>query len=245
MLIPLENHGTEHSSRVRKSSSRSSSIKSNIKAIPMERTNAFVARLLEWADKTPFRDFAYRHETVPFRKLCLAVLLQRARPPQVDEAYKRLFATLPTIRDIANAPLKQIAELIRPSGMYNIKAERIREIAEILLSQHEGRVPPNREELLRLPGVGDYAADVVLAWAFGRDVVMVDTNVYRILRRVGFIQEEKEAKKVLERTIPKNRRRRFNLIFIEFGGLVCKPVGPLCHSCVLKDVCEFPITAKT
>ena len=137
----------------------------------------------------------------------------------MDEAYKRLFATLPTIRDIANAPLKQIVELIRPSGMYNIKAKRIREIAEILLSQHEGKMPSNREELLKLPGVGDYAADVVLAWAFGLDVVMVDTNVYRILRRTGFVKEEREAKKVLERIIPKSHRTRFNLIFIEFGGL--------------------------
>lgn len=119
--------------------------------------------------------------------------------------------------------------------MYDIKAKWLREIAEILLNQHEGKVPPNREELLKPPGIGDCAADVVLAWAFGLDVVMVDTNVYRILRRVGFIKEEKEAKKVLERIIPKNHRRRFNLIFIEFGGLMCKPVRPLCHSCVLKD----------
>jgi len=117
----------------------------------MERTRAFIAKLLEWANETPFREFAYRHETDPFRKLCLAVLLQRARPPQVDKAYKRLFVSLPTMRDIANAPTRQISELIRPSGMHQVKAERTQRLAKILLNQYNGRVPENREELLRLP----------------------------------------------------------------------------------------------
>lgn len=204
----------------------------------MERTRAFITKLLEWSDETPFRDFAYRHETAPFRKLCLAVLLQRAHPPQVDMAYKRLFVNLPTMQDIADAAAKQIAELIKPSGMHQIKAERIQRLAKILLSQYDGKVPQNREELLSLPGIGEYAADVVLAWAFDQDVIMIDTNVHRVLRRVGFVKEEGEARAVLERLIPREYRRRFNLIFIEFGGLVCKPIKPRCHDCVLRDLCQ-------
>ena len=204
-----------------------------------KRSRAFVSRLLAWADRTPPRDFAYRHETDPFRKLCLAILLQRARPPQVDKAYKRLFTVLPTIRDIANASPEQIAELIKPSGIHRVKAERLRGLAKILLNQYDGRVPQSREELLRLPGVGSYAADVVLAWAFDQDICMVDTNVCRILRRVGFIEKEKEAKSVLNEIIPKGLRKKFNLIFIEFGGLVCRPLKPLCHRCTLMDICQY------
>ncbi|KPV65425.1 MAG: G/T mismatches repair enzyme [Candidatus Bathyarchaeota archaeon BA1] len=202
-------------------------------------THIFVTKLLEWADKATFRDFTYRHETDAFRKLCLSVLLQRARPPQVDEAYKRLFTFLPTIKDVTNAPKGQIAELIRPSGMHQIKAERIRKLAEIILNQYNGRVPQNKEELLELPGIGEYAADVVLAWAFNQDVTMIDTNVYRILKRVGLIKEEGEARTILERLIPEGYRRRFNLIFIEFGGLICKPIKPRCPNCTLRDICHY------
>jgi len=202
----------------------------------------FVAKLLEWADKATFRDFAYRRETDAFRKLCLSVLLQRARPPQVDTAYKRLFSVLPTMQDLAKASSKQIAELIRPAGMYNVKAGRLQKLARILMDQHNGKVPQNRDELLKLPGIGEYAADVVLAWAFNQDVIMIDTNVYRILKRVGSVKEEKEARGLLEKIVPKGHRKRFNLIFIEFGGLVCKPIKPLCYDCVLRELCQYALS---
>ena len=202
-------------------------------------THIFVAKLLEWADKATFRDFAYHRETDAFRKLCLSVLLQRARPPQVDAAYKRLFTILPTMQDMAKASSKQIAELIRPSGMYNVKAERLQKLARILMDQHNGKVPQSRDELLKLPGIGEYAADVVLAWAFNRDVVMVDTNVYRVLKRVGLVKEEKETRGLLEKIIPEGHRKSFNLIFIEFGDLVCRPIKPLCYECVLREICQY------
>jgi len=201
--------------------------------------HTFVTKLLEWAEKATFRDFTYRRETDSFRKLCLSVLLQRARPPQVDASYKRLFSVLPTMQDVARASSKQIAELIRPAGMYNVKAGGLQKLARILMDQHDGKVPQNRDELLRLPGIGEYAADVVLAWVFNQNVIMVDTNVCRVLKRVGLVKEEKEARGLLEKIVPEGHRKRFNLIIIEFGGLVCKPMKPLCYECVLREICQY------
>jgi len=150
-----------------------------------------------------------------------------------------LFSVLPTMQDVARASSKQIAELIRPAGMYNVKAGRLQKLARILMDQHDGKVPQNRDELLKLPGIGEYAADVVLAWVFNQDVIMVDTNVYRVLKRVGLVKEEKEARGLLEKIVPEGHRKRFNLIIIEFGGLVCKPMKPLCYECVLREICQY------
>jgi len=156
--------------------------------------HTFVAKMLEWAENVTFRDFTYCRETDAFSKLCLSVLLQRTRPPQVDVAYKRLFSVLPTMQDVAKASSKQVAELIRPVGTYNVKAGRLQKLARILMDRRDGRVPQNRNELLKLPGIGEYAADVVLAWVFNQDVIMIDANVCRILKRVGLVNKEKEAR---------------------------------------------------
>ena len=198
----------------------------------------FVVRLLAWAEGNPPQALLYREVRDPFQKLCLSILLQRARPRQAEEACRRLFSVLPTVRDVAEAPKELIAELVRPAGMQNLRAERLKALANALIQEYGGKIPENREELLRLPGVGEYAADLTLCWVFGWDVVVIDSNVLRILRRVGLIRRDGEARRVLERIIPKGLRKSFNFILINFGGQVCRPVRPRCRECVLRDLCD-------
>src|SRR3990170_5383519 len=103
----------------------------------------------------------------PFRVLISTILSQRTRDERTEEASSRLFASYDTPQALADAPLEEVTDLIRPAGFYRQKAAKIREVSRILLERHGGGVPDTYEELMRLPQVGPKTANCVLVYGFG------------------------------------------------------------------------------
>ncbi len=177
----------------------------------------------------------------PFEVLISTVLSQRTKDINTHKASEALFSSYSTPKEIAEAPLDHIKELIRPSGFYNVKAKRVKNIAKKIHEEYDDEVPEELGELLDLKGVGRKTANCVLVYGFGEPAVPVDTHVHRISNRLG-IAETKDPEKteeILENKIPEKYWIEINRLMVEFGKQICKPRGPECERCPLTSMCEY------
>ncbi len=184
------------------------------------------------------------HENA-FQLLMATILSAQCTDRQVNQVTGNLFKALKTPKDFADAPIETIEEFIRPTGFYHNKAKSIKNCARALIEQHNGRVPDNLEELVKLPGVGRKTANVVLGAAFNIPGIVVDTHVSRISQRLG-LTANKDAIKIehdLMKLIPKSEWNDFSLRLIYFGREVCMARKPDCPNCFLDHLCLYP--AKT
>ncbi len=184
-------------------------------------------------DETPERS--------PFKVLISTVLSQRTKDVNTHKASEALFSSYPNPKALAEAPLDHVKELIKPSGFYNVKAERIKRIAERVHEEYGNDVPEDIDKLLDFKGVGRKTANCVLVYGFGEPAVPVDTHVHRISNRLGIADTEdpEETEKVLEDEIPREYWIEINRLMVEFGKNICKPREPRCEKCPLTDMCVY------
>jgi endonuclease-3 len=178
----------------------------------------------------------------PFKVLISTILSQRTKDERTEEASARLFARYDTPQAIANAPIAELTELIRPAGFYRQKAAKIRETSRVLLDRHGGRVPDTYEALLALPQVGPKTANCVLVYGFGKPAIPVDVHVAVISRRLGLAREdadELEVERALGRIVPKRLWLQVNELFVRFGKEVCRTAAPRCDVCPFPPICGY------
>ena len=154
-------------------------------------------------------------------------------------ATERLFARARTPRALERLSAARIQRLIYPVGFYRRKAGQIRQISAQLLARYGGRVPDELDELLTLPGVGRKTANLVVTLGFGKPGICVDTHVHRISNRLGWVRtkspDETEAK--LRERLPRRYWISVNEILVRHGQRVCKPLSPICSSCLVRRHC--------
>lgn len=164
----------------------------------------------------------------------------------LDRNTAKASATLFAMAETPDAMLKlsdaDIVAAIRPAGLYNMKARNIRRFCETLIARHGGVVPENREELLKLPGIGRKCADIVMSFTFGADIIAVDTHVHRVCNRLGLARGKTEAQTAasLERRAPDWARRDGHFWLIQFGKKICTARRPNCPDCPVNDLCLWP-----
>jgi endonuclease-3 len=191
-----------------------------------------------------------RYTDDPFLLLVGTVLSQNTNWRNTRTAYGRLTAKFQTPEELAAADTHDIQELIRPAGLYREKSKRLKEISRSILERYDGNlravlkrpVEEAREELLSLPGVGYKTADVVLAFGAGRDVLPVDTHVFRISKRLGFASPKDNHEQVrvkLEKITPKGRRAQAHMFLIQLGRRYCRARNPLHETCPINSLCPI------
>ena len=178
----------------------------------------------------------------PFELLVATILSAQCTDKQVNRVTKDLFNQLKTPQDFASASNEAIEELIRPTGYFRNKAKNIKNCSKSLLKKHDGRVPQSLDELVKLPGVGRKTANVVLGSAFNIPGIVVDTHVARISKRLGLTKSNNPVKIEydLMEIIPREEWNAFSLQLIYFGRAICKARKPVCPTCPLYDLCDFP-----
>ncbi|MCJ7524701.1 MAG: endonuclease III, partial [Candidatus Aminicenantes bacterium] len=176
----------------------------------------------------PVYAFEASIRSTPFRILISVLLSARTRDPVTEKAAARLFAAAATPEMMARLSLAQVSRLIFPVGFYRTKARNILAICRTL--QQDGKFPSTLEELLALPGIGRKSANLVLALAFARPAVSVDTHVFRISRRLGWAAGRTPAavETELERLFPRRSWAQVNQVLVGFGQTICRPIGPKC-----------------
>ena len=177
----------------------------------------------------------------PWRLLVMARLSAQCTDERVNIVCRDLFRELPTVEEMAEAPVTQIESLIKSCGLYRSKAKSIKESSEILVRDFEGMVPDNMEDLLSLPGVGRKIANLILGDVFHKGGIVADTHCMRICGRLGFYPEEwkdpLKTEKIMTPLIPKEEQSDFCHRIVQFGRDVCTARSPKCGECPLGDIC--------
>ena len=192
-------------------------------------------------DPTTLQEISDSTDGDPFRVLISTVLSHRTRDPMTALASSQLFARFPNVKSLAAANTRTIARLIKPVGFYNTKARTVKKISKILLAKYGGIVPEDMDKLLELPSVGRKTANCVFVYGFKTPAIPVDTHVHRIFNRIGVVKTKTpdETEKELTRLANRKDWLPLNEVFVKFGQLVCRPIGPHCSECPLNNRCDY------
>ena len=175
-------------------------------------------------------------------ELLVAVALSaQATDVSVNKATDHLFKVANTPQAMLDLGLDGLKEHIKTIGLYNSKAKNVIAAAQMLVSEHNGIVPDNREALEALPGVGRKTANVVLNTAFRQIAMAVDTHIFRWSNRTRVApgKDVVEVEKKLLRFVPKEYLLDAHHWMILHGRYVCIARKPRCGSCTIEDLCEF------
>jgi len=200
-------------------------------------------RIINWW-KNNKRDYPWRRERDPYRILIAEIMLQRTKADQVVPVYLEFLKKYPTVHDLARASVEDVETYFARLGL-RWRALRVVKMAKYIVEKMRGVIPDRREELLKVPMIGDYMADAILAFAYGRNVAVVDSNVVRVIERIFGIKPRGEARRdprfrsIAQKILPKGRARKYNWAIIDFAAKVCTPRNPKCEMCPLKDMCRY------
>ena len=175
-------------------------------------------------------------------ELLVAVILSaQCTDKRVNMVTENLFKVANSPSDMLALGEDNLKEIIKPCGFYNNKAKNIIRASESLIKLFNGEIPSTKNELLKLAGVGEKTASVVLAVAFKVPAIAVDTHVFRVCKGVGFADEKTEIETMhaLESLLPKNLWIDFHYALVLHGRYVCVARNPKCESCEFCESCEY------
>jgi len=181
-------------------------------------------------------------EFVNTYQLLVAVTLSaQATDVGVNKATRALFEIVKTPQDMLNLGEEGLKDHIKTIGLFNSKAKNVMAMAEILVREHGGEVPADRDELVKLPGVGRKTANVVLNCAFGAETFAVDTHIFRVGNRTGLAKGKNvdAVERSLEKKTPKPFRVGAHHWLILHGRYICKARTPECWRCPVVDLCGY------
>jgi A/G-specific adenine glycosylase len=213
----------------------------------------FARRLLKWYDRhrrdLPWRASADRPRPLdPYHVLVSETMLQQTQVATVIPYYHRFLARFPTIADLAAADEQEVLRLWQGLGYYS-RARNLQAAARKVVSEYGGKMPGDRDELLKLPGVGRYTAGAVASIAFDRPAPILDGNVTRVLCRLDHITADARARETVQllwrragEILPARRVGDFNSALMELGATVCTPRNPQCLICPVREHCEAQAT---
>ncbi|MDQ0244046.1 endonuclease-3 [Bacillus fengqiuensis] len=192
------------------------------------------------AEMFPDAHCELNHEN-PFELVIAVLLSAQCTDVLVNKVTKNLFQKYKKPEDYLSVSEEELQQDIRSIGLYRNKAKNIRKLCQILLDEYGGEVPPDRDELTKLPGVGRKTANVVVSVAFGIPAIAVDTHVERVSKRLGICRWKDsvlEVEKTLMRKVPQDEWSVTHHRLIFFGRYHCKAQSPQCHVCPLLELCR-------
>ena len=190
---------------------------------------------------TALRGLQIEEQGNPFKILIGTILSARTRDENTTRVVNKLFARFRTPQDLASADIDEIKKIIHSIGFYNVKAERIKQVSQMLVVKFGGQVPSDIDSLLELPGVGRKTANCVLVYAFDKPAIPVDVHVHRISNRLGLVSTKipDQTELELSKLVDKRLWTKVNDTFVMYGQNICLPVRPNCTVCDLKRICRY------
>jgi endonuclease-3 len=182
------------------------------------------------------------YEGDPWRLLVMGRLSAQCTDARVNIVCRELFREFPTLESIADAPIEELERIVRPCGLYRMKAKEIKAACRMLIDEFGGDVPDSMEELLRLPGVGRKIANLLLGDLYKKPAVVADTHCIRICGRLGFYPEELKdpvkVEKIMSEYLAPEEQSDFCHRIVQFGRDVCIARSPRCADCPLAAICD-------
>ena len=199
-------------------------------------------KLVKWYQQNK-RELPWRKDKNPYHVWISEIMLQQTRIEAVKNYYTRFMTSFPNIHALATAKEEQVLKLWEGLGYYN-RARNLQKAAQIIEEQYGGKFPTQYEEILSLPGIGEYTAGAIASICFNEKAVAVDGNVLRVYMRLtncqGNVLEPKVKKRVsleLMKILPDDSGD-FNEGLMELGEIICLPTTPLCEQCPIQRYCK-------
>lgn len=175
-----------------------------------------------------------------YELLIATVLSAQCTDKRVNEVTKILFKY--NLEEISLMSFDDIEKIIRSCGSYTKKAVYVKNIADILLHDYNGKVPNSREILETFPGVGPKTCSVVLKNIYNVPAIPVDTHVERVCKRLGIVSNNatpRDVEYILKNEIPVDKWNRVSEQILLFGRYYCRAISPKCDNCLFKDFCKY------
>lgn len=188
--------------------------------------------------QAPEHHFEFRD---PFWVLITTILSHRTKDEVTDSAARALEARYRDCKGLSEAEYDDVLKIIGKVGFKTVKAGRVIGAAKIIREQYGCSVPSSIDLLVQIPGVGRKTANVVISDSFGLPAIAVDTHVQRICYRTGISksQDPEETEMIMRRIVPEALWVGLNPMMVEFGKNICRPVGPKCDICAIKEYCNY------
>lgn len=214
----------------------------------VEEVESFRQQLLDWFYKCG-RDYPWRNTDDPFKVLIAEIMLRRTKADQVKPVYTALFDRYPSVESLAGASDEQLERILYPLGL-KWRSPAFKLVAKEIRERYNCRVPEVREELITLPGIGDYVAGAVLAIAFKKTEWMVDSNIVRLFKRYFDVVTSKEGRRdkhiidMAKKYVRGEDPCGANLALVDFSALICTPRKPKHSYCPLREDCQYYLKEK-
>lgn len=212
-------------------------------AINPERAENITKSLLNWYDESK-RDLPWRHTNDPYAVWISEIMAQQTRIAYLLSYYERFMSRFPTVQSLAEACEDDVLKAWEGLGYY-ARARNLQKAAQKVMANFNGLLPRTKEEMLTLPGIGDYTAGAILSIAYGIPIPAVDGNVLRVYARLEnadddilMPQTKKLAAAFVEALMPSERAGCFTQAVMELGALICLPKNPDCTACPVTAFCR-------
>ncbi len=197
-----------------------------------------VSAYLDYLFPNPQCELIYHTD---YELLMAVVLSAQSTDKTVNKVTPIIFSKYPSLEALSNAEIKDLEEIIRPVGSFHKKAIYLKEIARILDTDYQGKVPIDRDILMTFPGVGRKTINVFFSEFYQIPAFAVDTHVERVSKRLGYCFLKDDVltiEKKLMKKFPKEEWGRRHLQFVLFGRYYCKAIKPNCKECKLISICK-------
>lgn len=181
-------------------------------------------------------------------QLLIATLLSaQCTDKKVNKVTPIIFSKYPTLKDLSEAKENELESIIHPLGLSRTKTKNIISLSSVLHTRYNDKVPKSKEELIKLPGIGNKTANVMLIEYFKIPAFPVDTHVARVSKRLNLCNDSdsvKEIEKKLTQSFDKKEWSTLHLRMVLFGRYICKAIKPNCETCLFKENCLYNKTKK-
>ena len=202
-------------------------------------------KILKWYDLNK-RSLPWR-KNVSFQKrqyytLVSEFMLQQTQVATVIPYFNRFIKDIPNLKALSKVQNKKLIKLWEGLGYYS-RVRNLKKTAQKIIKNFNGKLPDNFEDLISLPGIGNYTASAILSIAFDKPYIPLDGNIERVLKRYLYLKKERDIQKdnlIKKKSIfgMSSRPSDYAQALMELGALICKPTNPLCHRCPISKKCK-------
>ena len=202
-------------------------------------------KILKWYDLNK-RSLPWR-KNVSLQKrqyytLVSEFMLQQTQVVTVIPYFNRFTKKIPNFKSLAKIQNEKLIKLWEGLGYYS-RARNLKKTAQVVIKKFKGKLPDNFDDLISLPGIGNYTASAILAIAFNKPYIPLDGNIERVLKRYLYLKNIKDIQKnnlIKKKSIfgISSRSSDYAQALMELGALICKPTNPLCHQCPISKKCK-------
>ncbi|MGC8692313.1 MAG: DNA glycosylase [Thermoplasmata archaeon] len=199
--------------------------------------------LLGWGKKN-IRNYPWRNTYDPYKIIVAEIMLDRTGADQVKKVYTEFICKFPDFKSIVMSGQDKIKSELSSLGLVR-RSSMLYLLALEVVDKYGGVLPANRNELMQLPGIGNYIASAVLCMVYNLPEPVLDTNTVRVIGRIFGIKitdssrKSKKFQKIIRKLMECKEPRNFFLSIIDFAALVCTAKDPECFTCPVNDICCF------